>query len=306
MRIVSLLPSATEIICELGLGEQLVGVSHECDYPPFVQDLPKVTRTKIPRSASSQEIDAVVREQLKTEAALYSLDLPTLERLRPELIVTQALCNVCAVAESEVKAAVCNLPGQARVVNLEPVRLADVFASLRLVAEAARAATRGERRRQVTGARRRRREAHGGHRVAPARIFFEWVEPPFCAGHWTPELVRLAGGIELIGREAMPSQTISWEEIVRVGPDVLFVACCGFDAERTRHDLSTLAARPGFNELACVRSGRVYYSDGSAYFNRPGPRLVDSLEILAMLFIRTSIRFRPDCQPPETEWLPTC
>ncbi|HET6883774.1 MAG TPA: cobalamin-binding protein [Pirellulales bacterium] len=282
MRIVSLLPSATEIICELGIGEQLVGVSHECDYPTFVQDLPKVTRTKIPQMASSQEIDALVRQQLKTQSALYSLDLPTLERLKPDLIVTQTLCNVCAVAESEVIAALCHLPGQARVVNLEPVRLADVFASLRLVAEAAGAPGRAE---SVVAGLQARIDAvakrTAGVASCPQVVFLEWVDPPFSAGHWTPELVRLAGGIELIGREAMPSRTISWEEIVCASPDVLFVACCGFAAERTRYDLSTLAARPGFGDLPCVRSGRVYNSDGSAYFNRPGPRLVDSLEILA-------------------------
>ncbi|HVX12103.1 MAG TPA: cobalamin-binding protein [Pirellulales bacterium] len=282
MRIVSLLPSATEIVCQLGLREELVGVSHECDYPHHVRNLPKITRTRIPPTASSREIDALVRERLKAEQALYSLDVPLLESLRPDLIVTQTLCNVCAVAESEVRAAVCTLPGEAHVVNLEPMRLADVFQSLRLVGDAAGVPHRAE----DAVARLQARVAAVEHRTrnidGPIRtLFLEWADPPFCAGHWTPELVRLAGGRETIGREGEPSRTISWDEIVEADPDVLFMACCGFDAERTGQDLSLLAARPGFDRLACARTGRVYWTDGNAYFNRPGPRLVDALEILA-------------------------
>jgi iron complex transport system substrate-binding protein len=282
MRIVSLLPSATEIVCELGLGDQLVGVTHECDYPPFVRSLPKVTRTLIPHDASSREIDALVRERLKTQRALYSLDLATLERLRPDLIVTQALCDVCAVAEDEVNRAVGSLPDRPTVVNLEPMRLSEVFASLRLVGEAAGVSHQANDvvlRLQGRVEAIEQRTARIGHR--PRVIMLEWIDPPFCAGHWSPELIRLAGGREMVGREAQPSRTIAWEEIERVDPEVLFIACCGFDVERTRQDLPILTARSRFDGLSCARSGRVYWVDGSAYFNRPGPRLVDSLEILA-------------------------
>ena len=282
MRIVSLLPSATEIICELGLGDQLVGVSHECDYPAFVRRLPKVTRTSIPPAATSQQIDAAVREKLKTESALYSLDAVTLERLQPDLIVTQTLCNVCAVAESEVRAAACELPHQARIVNLEPTRLAGVFDCLRLVGEAAGISDRAEQAIAKLRARVEAVETRTRTSAARARVvFLEWIDPPFCAGHWTPELIRLAGGVELLGREGEPSRTISWDEIVNADPEVLFVACCGFDADRTKQDLTILSCQPGFDRLSCAQSGRVYWSDGSAYFNRPGPRLVDSLEIVA-------------------------
>ena len=280
--IVSLLPSATEIVCELGLGDQLVGVTHECDYPPFVRKLPKVTRTLIPHDASSRDIDALVRERLKTQRALYTLDIPTLERLRPELIVTQALCDVCAVAEAEVTAAACMLPGRPKVVNLEPMRLVEVFACLRLVGEAAGVS----RRASEVVARLQARVAAVENRTRgiadrPRVVLLEWIDPPFCSGHWSPELVRLAGGIEVIGQEAQPSRTTAWHEIIRADPEVLFIACCGFNAERTRQDLPILAAYPGFDSLSCVRSGRVYLVDGNAYFSRPGPRLVDSLEILA-------------------------
>lgn len=282
MRIVSLLPSATEIVCELGLREQLVGVTHECDYPPFVRTLPKVTRTLIPTDASSREIDALVRERLKTDRALYRLDMPTLERLQPDLIVTQALCDVCAVAEEEVRKAACALACAPTVINLEPTRLADLFTSLRTVGRAAGVPDRADAvvdrlAARVEAVERRTAQLETRTRV----VLLEWIDPPFCAGHWSPELVRLAGGCEVLGREGRPSKTTAWEEIVGADPDILFIACCGFDAERTRQDLPILTARPGFSRLSCSHSGRVYWVDGSAYFNRPGPRLVDSLEILA-------------------------
>jgi len=282
MRIVSLLPSATEIVCELGLGDRLVGVTHECDHPPFVAALPKVTRTLVPHDATSREIDRLVRERLATEKALYSLDLPTLERLAPDVIVTQALCDVCAVAESEVAAAACTLPGRPRVVNLEPTRLAEVFDCLRTVGAAAGVPERAEaavaslRARVAAVERRTRGVAH-----PPRVVLLEWIDPPFCAGHWTPELVRLAGGVEVMGQEARPSRTVAWSGIVAADPDVLVVACCGFDVARTRRDLPILAGLPGFGGLACVRAGKVFLMDGNASFSRPGPRLVDGLEILA-------------------------
>jgi len=282
VRIVSLLPSTTEIVCELGLGDDLVGVTHECDFPPFVKSLPRVTRTLIPHDASSREIDALVRERLKTQRALYTLDRPVLERLWPDLIVTQALCDVCAVAEAEVTAAACSLPGRPKVINLEPMCLSEVFESIGQVAHAAGVADRAPRTIASLHGRVERvaqRTASVSHR--PRVVLLEWIDPPFCSGHWSPELVRLAGGIEMIGREGQPSRTTAWAEVVRADPEVLVIACCGFDTKRTRRDLSILSGYPGFWELSCVRSGRVYLMDGNAYFSRPGPRLVDSLEILA-------------------------
>lgn len=282
MRIVSLLPSATEIVCSLGLGESLVGVTHECDHPPFVARLPKVTRTLIPHDAPSREIDALVRERLKTQRALYTLDLPTLERLAPDLIVTQALCDVCAVAEAEVVAAACTLPGRPRVVNLEPMSLDDVLDTLPLVA---RGACVPDRAGPVVDDLRRRISAvtSRSERVSerPRVVMLEWLDPPFNCGHWTPELVRRAGGDEQLGQHRTPSRTLAWEEVVAAKPEVLFIACCGFTTERTLVDLPGLRSRPGWSNLPAVKSERVYVTDGNAYFSRPGPRLVDSLEILA-------------------------
>jgi iron complex transport system substrate-binding protein len=282
MRIVSLLPSATEIVATLGLNDQLVGVTHECDYPPFVKALPKVTRTLIPHDASSARIDSLVREKLQTQKALYTLDMPTLEKLRPNLIVTQALCDVCAVAEEEVREAACTLPGLPRVINLEPVSWAGVLDSIRQVGEAAQC--QAEAARAVAALEKRVSavaERSAGIHQRPRVVLLEWIDPPFCCGHWSPELVGIAGGDECLGQAGKPSRTLKWDEVRAAKPEVLFIACCGFDLQRTRQDLPLLAAYPGWAELPCARTSRVYLVNGSDYFSRPGPRLVDSLEILA-------------------------
>jgi iron complex transport system substrate-binding protein len=283
-RIVSLLPSATEIVCLLGLEQQLVGVTHECDFPDSVRALPKVTRSRIPATASSHEIDSLVREQLDTRAALYTLDMPLLERLGPDVIVTQALCDVCAVSDEEVRFAADSLPSRPRVINLEPNRLEDVLTCIQRVGEAtgrtpqADLAVQSLRRRIDTVADRSARLD-----IRPRTLLLEWIDPPFSSGHWNPELVWLAGGRELIGRAGRRSRTIDWERVREVDPEVMIVACCGFAIERTVADLPILRGYPGWESLACVKSRRVHAVDGSSYFNRPGPRLVDSLEILAHL-----------------------
>jgi iron complex transport system substrate-binding protein len=284
MRIVSLLPSATEIVCALGLEESLVGVTHECDYPPSVKSLPKVTRTLIPCDASSAEIDTLVRERLKTEAALYLLDMETLERLRPELIVTQALCDVCAVAEAEVQAAACHLPGRPKVINLEPMSLEDVYETLILVGEVTGSIGQAH---QAVDLMKERVAAVEARTAAvpvlerPRVAFLEWIDPPFHGGHWTPSLIAMAGGNDVLGCPGQPSHTTPWQRILHAQPEVLFIACCGYETERALQDLPILEAQQGWSDLPCVRNGRIYFTDGNAYFNRPGPRLVDSLEILA-------------------------
>lgn len=280
MRIVSLLPSATEMICALGLEDQLVGVTHECDYPASVLRLPKVTHTLIPTESSSGEIDRLVREQLQTTRALYRLNLPLLKELRPDLIVTQSLCDVCAVAQDEVQAALLQLPGNPRVINLEPQSLSDVFAAMRQVADAAGVSAEG-----AIQALTVRVDAVSTRSVAlthrPRVALLEWLDPPFSCGHWSPELVRLAGGVEGLGQEGQPSRTLRWDEVIAWQPEVVCIACCGLSAERTLHDIPLIRSVPGWQELPAVRSGRLYVTDGSQYFSRPGPRLVDSLEILA-------------------------
>ena len=299
MRIVSLLPSATEIVCALGLEDRLVGVSHECDFPASVRRLPAVTETIVPKEASSREIDRLVRERLRERRGLYTLDAATLEGLRPDIIVTQTLCEVCAVAEGEVQAALCALPHAPSVVNLEPVRLEGMFDSIRQVARAARVEATGD---ELIASLRARvaRVAHRAERIRyrPRVVLLEWLDPPFSCGHWSPELVRLAGGVEGLGREGEPSRTLTWNEVRRSAPDVLVVACCGFTLERTLADLRPMAAAPGWHELPAVRGGRTYVVCGNDYFSRPGPRLVDSLEMLAHILHPEVHPLPPHLPPP--------
>lgn len=281
MRIVSLLPSATEIICELGLRDQLVGVTHECDWPRSVLTLPKVTRTLIPVDATSAEIDALVRERMGQQSALYSLDMEMLERLQPDLIVTQALCDVCAVAEEEVKSAACRLASMPNVLNLEPETLGAVFDAIRAVAVATTRESTGD---SVIARLRERVERITSRAKTldrPRVALLEWLDPPFSTGHWNPELVRLAGGVDELGREGSKSVTLRWEEIVAWRPEVVVISCCGFTVERTLQEVGVLARVDGWEEVPAVRNGRVWVADGSSYFSRPSQRLVDSLELLA-------------------------
>jgi len=283
MRIVSLLPSATEIICSLGLVDSLVGVSHECDYPAQVAALPKVTTSLIPETASSKEIDELVREKLKTSKALYSLNQTVLEKLKPDFIVTQALCDVCAVAESEVQEIACKLLSAPKVINLEPQTLLQVYDSMMQVGTAT--GTTENAHKVVKELQKRVERVVTQSTLIKKKqrvVFLEWLDPPFSSGHWTPELITLAGGVELIGRSGHPSRTLSWQEVAEANPEIVFIAACGFSVERTMQDISVLDKVR--KEFASFRPEKIFVADGSQYFNRPGPRLVDSLEILAHAF----------------------
>lgn len=297
MRIVSLLPSATEIICKVGLANHLVGVSHECDYPLFVKELPSVTGSLIPKNASSIEIDEAVRKQLNSEKALYHLDMDVLKALKPDFIVTQSLCEVCAVAEDEVLNAVCELPGNVKIINLEPMTLEDVLDTLLLVGEETNFKQQSI---DVVNALKNRVESVFDKtekcisiESRPELVFLEWLDPPFNAGHWTPELIEYAGGVSLLSNKHKPSATIEWHSIVKVDPDVLFVACCGYDLKRTLEDMSILSRKAEWSTMKSVTQNNVYLTDGNAYFSRPGPRLVDGLEIMAHV-LHPDVHMLPD------------
>lgn len=282
MRILSLLPAATEMACAIGLTDRLVGVTHECDYPDAVSSLPTATRTRIPPTASSAEIDQLVREQFQTEAALYSLDQDAFLRANPELILTQTLCEVCAVAESEVQRAVKTMPTPPQIINLQPTRLNDVLDGLRAIGSAADQTTEAEividqlQTRIESVVQRGKANTH-----RPRTLLLEWIDPLFSAGHWNPELIELAGGQAILGAAGERSKTLAWDEIREAAPEFLFIACCGFNITRALEDFDQLRRSPGWNELPCVRDRCVFVADGSQYFNRPGPRLVDSLEMVA-------------------------
>ena len=283
MRICSLLPSATEIAFALGLGDAVVGVTHECDYPADARQKPILVRSWIdPNQMTSLEIDSRVSERLRSNKALYILDEERLREAAPDVILTQGLCDVCALDYSEVVSAAEALPKKPKVVSLTPHSLTHVLTDVIRIGEATD----------------RRKDAESlcqtlTHRISavrdPAALLtgrprvacLEWFDPIYAAGHWLPEMVDLAGGRDCLGQKGEPSAKIEWQRIVESRPDVVVLMPCGFDAQRAAMEATSLKRRAGWHDLPAVKTGRVYAVNGSAYFSRPGPRLVDGLEILA-------------------------
>jgi iron complex transport system substrate-binding protein len=291
MRIISLLPSATEIVYALGLGDSLVGVTHECDYPPAARQKPVVTRSLLDHSeSSSEEIDDAVGRQLDDGLSLYSLDRDLLAELRPDLILTQALCEVCAVSFGSVERAVRDVTTQfmgvaPKVLSLEPTSLDDILASIRIVSAAAGVVDHADEVLAGLWARVKRvRQEVEAIRARPRVACLEWIDPPYGPGHWLPELIALAGGVPGLGEAGADSRRISWGDMIAFAPEVIVVTPCGFDLDRAAAEaLRVLPYRTGWKALPAVRGGRAYAVDGNAYFSRPGPRIVDSLELLAEL-----------------------
>jgi iron complex transport system substrate-binding protein len=275
MRIVSLVPHATELLFALGLGPQVVAVTHECDHPPAALELPRVTRDVLPGGLSAGQIDAAVRERTLQGEAIYELDRDALAALSPQLIVTQALCPVCAVSYEEVAELAERLPSHPRVIALDPKTLEEVLADVATLAEATGC--------QAQGAELVRNARQRIERVAlavkgcprPRVAALEWLEPVYAAGHWTPQLIELAGGEDVLSHAGAPSQTVSWEDVAAAEPEVVVVMPCGYDAPRAHAEAVAYAS-----ELAGLRAGRVVAVNASAYFSRPGPRLIDGLELL--------------------------
>jgi iron complex transport system substrate-binding protein len=283
-RICSLLPSATEIVCALGLGDRLVGVTHECDYPPVATGKPQVTSSVIDSDGmSSREIDTAVRESLAEQATIYHLDRRLLDRLQPDLVLTQELCDVCAVGSNEVREVVATLSHVPQVVSLEPRTLGEVLDSILLVGRLAGAMREAiqfvEVLRERIGAVSR---AVAGQRVTSV-LTLEWIDPVFVGGHWVPEMVARAGGRDVLGVAGHPSREVSWPEVVASAPEVVVLMPCGFGLERSIEEFRKANFPPEWQQLPAVRHDRVYAVDGSSYFNRPGPRLVDGVEILGSI-----------------------
>ena len=280
MRIVSLVPHATELLFALGLDEEVVGVTHECDYPPAALERRRITRDVLPGGLTAAEIDAAVHERTLRGEAIYELDRSALAELEPDLIVTQALCPVCAVSYDEVADLAGDLPSEPRVIALDPKTLGETLADVGPLAEAT---ARGEE-----GAELVREAADRIDRVrmtvgqAPARrprvAALEWLDPVYVAGHWTPQMIELAGGEDVLGRPGEPSERVPWEQVAAALPEIVVVMPCGYDAPRARTEAELYAA-----QLAQLRAERIVAVDASAYFSRPGPRLIDGLELLAQI-----------------------
>jgi iron complex transport system substrate-binding protein len=284
-RIVSLLSAATEMVCALGRGDHLVGISHECDYPPEILDRPVVTETKVHPLGTSRDIDSEVRRLVQEGLSVYRIRTDVLQQLKPDVILTQQQCQVCAVSYSDVLEAVNTfLEHEPKVVSLEPMRLTDILDDITRVGQAIGAEAQATElvqhlRERIDHVAQATREADTRPRV----LCIEWLEPLMVAGNWMPEMVELAGGVNLLGKAGAHAPPVQWQEVLASAPEVIIIAPCGFSPERTRRELHWLTVRPEWAELPAVQAGRVYVADGVAYFNRSGPRIVDSLEMLAAM-----------------------
>jgi iron complex transport system substrate-binding protein len=280
VRIISLLPSLTEILAVLQLEAETVGVTHECDYPDSVRTKPRLTASSIDVNASSASIEIQVNARFEKADGLYALDVETFKALKPDLVLTQKLCDVCAVSYPLVERVVATLNPRPQVLSAEPTSLEEMYGDIQAIAQAAGCP---ERAIDVI-AHLRQRVGQVVEKVQPLPplkvALLEWIEPLYSAGQWNPELVRLAGGIPM-DTTAAPSHRMCWDTLVNFDPEIILVMPCGFSLERTLQEMPTLSAHPDWPQLKAVRNQRVYAADGNSYFNRPGPRLVDSLEIIA-------------------------
>jgi iron complex transport system substrate-binding protein len=280
-RVVSLIASATEIVDALGQLEHLVGRSHECDYPESVKSLPVCTRPRIAVDTDSREIDRQVKESARTSVSIYEVFDDVLARLAPTHILTQIQCEVCAVSLRDVEQALARgIPGEPAIVSLQPDSLERIWEDFRLVARALGIAEKGE---EVITQLQRRMAALAPPPEAgpPPRVAcIEWMEPLMAAGNWMPELIGMAGGMNLFGEDGRHSPWLTWEELKNADPDVVILAPCGFDRARTAEELHWMTDRDGWSDLRAVREERVYLGDGNRYFNRPGPRVVETLQAL--------------------------
>jgi iron complex transport system substrate-binding protein len=307
LRVVSLIASATEVVWGLGRGGALVGRSHECDFPPEVAHLPALTAPKFKVEGTSAEIDARVRAIVREGLSVYRVDADALRDLDPDIILTQDHCEVCAVSLADVEAATCTWTGRpVEIVSLKPLSLADAYADMRRVAGALRAPAEGEALVRRVRERIAAVSAHVAGRPRPRVAFIEWVEPLMAGGNWMPELIAAAGGDTLFGNAGKRSDWMQWADLAAADPDAIVVAPCGYDLARSLQELPLLEANPGWSQLTAVRTGRVYFADGNAYFNRPGPRLADTAEILAEM-LHPGLGVRPArsdtvTPTPNTEW----
>jgi iron complex transport system substrate-binding protein len=284
-QIVSFLPSATEIACALGLSQQLVGITHECDYPPEIMGKPVVVRSALPIEQMTQdEIDRAVAERMRAGHSLYEVDEELLQRLAPDLILTQDLCQVCAPSGTEITQALSLLSKKPQILWLTPNSLKEIFDNVRELGEATGRAKAAEEL-IATGRMRLQRIEDLTSRATrrPSVFCMEWLDPVYCSGHWVPEMVRLAGGVDALSREGADSVRIPWDEVKEFGPDVLIITPCGYNLERVVALSKKLSTYPGWSELPAVKQNQVYAVDANSYFARPGPRVVDGTELLAHL-----------------------
>lgn len=296
-RIVSLIASSTEIVHALGMGEYMVGRSHECDYPDSIKSLPVCTGPKFKTDGSSYEIDQRVKAIVQESLSVYKVYADVLEELKPSHIITQAQCEVCAVSLKDVEDAACHLiSSQPQIVSLQPDCLEDIWTDIEKVGTALHIPEQSENvintlKERIETIKKQAQEVVSKSKDKPTVAVIEWIEPLMAAGNWMPELVELAGGRNLFGEAGKHSPWMKWSDVVEKNPDVIIVTPCGFDNERTLQEMHLIASQPGYERLKAVKAGRVYVADGNQYFNRPGPRVVESLEMMAEMIHPETFNF---------------
>lgn len=294
MRICSFLPSATEILYALGLGDSVVGVTYECDFPPAVRGKPVVVQTRLAPTNSPAELDRQVTDFLARGESLYRLEEETLARLAPDLIVTQDLCHVCAASPGDLSNLLARLPRPPQVLSLTPHTLAEVFNDIRRVGEATGAAEAATRLvAQLEEATAEIEAQVAGASPPPRVLCLEWLDPPYIGGHWVPEMVECAGGMDVLGRVGQPSRRVPWEEILASGPEVIVLMPCGYDLQETVEEFRRTEFPPEWHRLRAVEAGRVFAVDANSYFSRPGPRLATGVALLAHLLHPAQVSFTP-------------
>lgn len=296
MRIVSLLPSATEILFALGLDREIVGVSHECDFPPAARTKPVVMHSRLPHGAPPDEIDRIVREYVSRGESLYAVDAERLESLHPDLIITQDLCHVCAASPDDLNVALMHFDRRPEVLCLNPEDLGDVWGDILLVGEATCRSVEAEMLLDQTGQRLGALEVQidsSTHR--PRVAFLEWLEPLYVSGHWVPEMIQQAGGKDVLGSARTPSFRIALQDVVEAGPEILLIAPCGYNAMQAKDEYGSLELPDQWNAMPAVRNNRVYALEASSYFSRPGPRLVTGIEILAKI-VQPPVSVSPEAE----------
>jgi iron complex transport system substrate-binding protein len=285
-RLVSFLPAATEMVFALGAGDNLAGVSHECDFPPDAKAKPIVVKPALPlETMTLSEIDAAVAQRIGSGQSLYEVDERLLQKIAPTHILTQELCQVCAPSGNEITRALAALQVKPQILRFSPHMLEDIFGNVRELGAAIGLAARAET--WIAAAQARLKKVAETAKAAPRcpRVFcLEWVEPYYCCGHWVPEMVEMAGGEDALGRKGRDSVRISWADIERWSPEIVIVSPCGFDTEKAVHQAKQLLRQPGWSDLPAARNDRIYAVNANAYFARPGPRVVDGVELLAHLF----------------------
>ena len=283
MRILSLLPAATEILHAIGLADQIVGISHECDYPPEARRAPTVSRSRIDVAATGGEIDLAVRELLGRGEALFELDERLIRELKPDVVVTQGLCPVCAIDPRQVDALCAKMPGSVRVIQLSPMTLEDILADILMLGRELGATDVAQKLAKRLEERKQRVVVRAASLARKPRLLvLEWLDPFFSAGHWNPQLVTLAGAEPLLCEPGQRSRQLEFSQVAAVDPDLIVIACCGFEIDRSLAEFERLSSVP-WETLSAYRNNQIFFADGSQFFNRPGPRLFDTLEMLAGL-----------------------